>query len=113
MTAFASEYALSLVIWLPIAGGVLVLAPVSMSTIEIRDYSTDLWGRDIRTLYNINRGDAGALFPGSTNKREFDNSTNPSSAGQIAVCAISDSGNPMTANVFTSSGRCNGPNCSL
>jgi propanol-preferring alcohol dehydrogenase len=39
-------------------GGVLVLAPVAMSTIEIRDYSADLWGRDIRTLYNINRGDA-------------------------------------------------------
>ena len=39
-------------------GGVLVLAPVSMSKIEIRDYSTNLWGRDIRTLYNVNRGDA-------------------------------------------------------
>ena len=39
-------------------GGVLVLAPVSMSPIEIREYSADLWGRDIRTLYNVNRGDA-------------------------------------------------------
>jgi len=39
-------------------GGVLVLAPVSMSTIKIGDYSTNLWGRDIRTLYNVNRGDA-------------------------------------------------------
>ena len=39
-------------------GGVLVLAPVAMSVIEIRDYSTHLWGRDVRTLYNVNRGDA-------------------------------------------------------
>ncbi len=39
-------------------GGVLVLAPVAMSAIEIHDYSAHLWGRDIRTLYNINRGDA-------------------------------------------------------
>jgi propanol-preferring alcohol dehydrogenase len=39
-------------------GGVLVLAPVAMSTIEIAQYSAHLWGRDIRTLYNINRRDA-------------------------------------------------------
>jgi len=39
-------------------GGVLVLAPVAMSTIEVLDYSTNLWGRDIRTLYNINRPDS-------------------------------------------------------
>ena len=39
-------------------GGVVVLAPVAMSTIEIRDYSTHLWGRDLRTLYNVNRRDA-------------------------------------------------------
>jgi propanol-preferring alcohol dehydrogenase len=39
-------------------GGVLVLAPVAMSTIEIRKYSSHLWGRDIRTLYNVNRRDA-------------------------------------------------------
>jgi propanol-preferring alcohol dehydrogenase len=39
-------------------GGVLVLAPVAMSTIEIGDYSAHLWGRDIRTLYNVNRRDA-------------------------------------------------------
>jgi len=43
----------------PIAlGGILVLAPVAMSTIEIADYSRTLWGRDIRTLYNVNRRDA-------------------------------------------------------
>jgi propanol-preferring alcohol dehydrogenase len=39
-------------------GGVLVLAPVAMSTIEVLDYSANLWGRDIRTLYNINRADS-------------------------------------------------------
>jgi len=40
-----------------VVGGTLVLAPVAMSTIEIRDYSSHLWGRDIRTLYNVNRRD--------------------------------------------------------
>ena len=39
-------------------GGVAVLAPVAMSRIEIHDYSTHLWGRDLRTLYNVNRRDA-------------------------------------------------------
>jgi propanol-preferring alcohol dehydrogenase len=39
-------------------GGILVLAPVSMSTIDIKDYSNNLWGRDVRTLYNVNRADA-------------------------------------------------------
>jgi len=38
-------------------GGVLVLAPVSMSIIGIKDYSKNLWGRDIRTLYNVNKSD--------------------------------------------------------
>jgi propanol-preferring alcohol dehydrogenase len=39
-------------------GGVVVLAPVAMSPITIRDYSVTLWGRDLRTLYNINRSDS-------------------------------------------------------
>jgi len=39
-------------------GGVLVLAPVAMSPIEVLDYSANLWGRDIRTLYNVNRRDS-------------------------------------------------------
>jgi propanol-preferring alcohol dehydrogenase len=39
-------------------GGVVVLAPVAMSRIEINDYSTHFWGRDLRTLYNVNRRDA-------------------------------------------------------
>ncbi|NIS20528.1 MAG: alcohol dehydrogenase, partial [Thermoplasmata archaeon] len=39
-------------------GGTLVLAPVAMSTIEVTDYSRNLWGRDVRTLYNVNRRDA-------------------------------------------------------
>jgi propanol-preferring alcohol dehydrogenase len=39
-------------------GGVVVLAPVSMSPITIGDYSATLWGRDLRTLYNVNRKDS-------------------------------------------------------
>jgi propanol-preferring alcohol dehydrogenase len=39
-------------------GGVVVLAPVSMSRIEIHDYAGNFWGRDLRTLYNINASDA-------------------------------------------------------
>jgi len=43
-------------------GGTLVLAPVSMSRFEIDDYTGTLWGRDIRTLYNVNRRDAAELI---------------------------------------------------
>jgi len=43
-------------------GGVLVMAPVSASPILIENYSENLWGRDIRTLYNLNRSDAQAFF---------------------------------------------------
>jgi alcohol dehydrogenase, propanol-preferring len=39
-------------------GGVLVLAPVSMSLIEIKNYSDNFWGKDIRTLYNVNKGES-------------------------------------------------------
>ncbi len=39
-------------------GGVVVLAPVSMSNIEIRNYAGNFWGRDLRTLYNVNIADA-------------------------------------------------------
>jgi propanol-preferring alcohol dehydrogenase len=42
-------------------GGILVLAPVSMSTIEIKNYSENLWGRDVRTLYNVKK-DEGEEF---------------------------------------------------
>ena len=43
-------------------GGILVLAPVSSSPIAIEDYSHNLWGRDIRTLYNLKRSDAEEFF---------------------------------------------------
>jgi propanol-preferring alcohol dehydrogenase len=43
-------------------GGVLVMAPVSASPIRIDHYSENLWGRDIRTLYNLSRSDAEAFF---------------------------------------------------
>jgi len=39
-------------------GGIVVLAPVSMSVIEIENYSENLWGRDMRTLYNVNAAEA-------------------------------------------------------
>jgi alcohol dehydrogenase, propanol-preferring len=43
-------------------GGVLVMAPVSASPIRIENYSENLWGRDVRTLYNLNRSDAEGFF---------------------------------------------------
>jgi propanol-preferring alcohol dehydrogenase len=43
-------------------GGILVMAPVSASPIPIEDYSRNLWGRDIRTLYNLRRSDAEEFF---------------------------------------------------
>ncbi|MBN2505743.1 MAG: zinc-binding alcohol dehydrogenase family protein [Verrucomicrobia bacterium] len=43
-------------------GGVLVMAPVSASPIRIEDYSQHLWGRDLRTLYHLNRSDAEGFF---------------------------------------------------
>ncbi len=54
----------------------------------------------------VNRGDAGDLFPGFGGTTTFDSSTTPKSAGQIAVCAIGASGDPMTANVLTSTAVC-------
>ncbi len=39
-------------------GGTLVLAPVSSTPININNYSQNLWGRSIKTLYNINRSEA-------------------------------------------------------
>jgi immune inhibitor A len=59
----------------------------------------------------VNRGDAGDPFPGTSNKRKFDNSTTPSSMGTVSVCKISDSGDTMTAVISSSSGKCDG-NCS-
>ena len=43
-------------------GGVLVMAPVSTSPIQIQSYSDNLWGRDIRTLYNLKKSDAEEFF---------------------------------------------------
>jgi M6 family metalloprotease-like protein len=60
-----------------------------------------------------NRADGGDVFPGTSNKRNFDNASNPASTGTIAVCDISDSGPSMTANLLVSTGRCcSGCNCS-
>ncbi|MCK4449014.1 MAG: alcohol dehydrogenase, partial [Anaerolineae bacterium] len=43
-------------------GGSLVMAPVSASPIVIERYTENLWGRDIRTLYNLKRSDAEEFF---------------------------------------------------
>ncbi|MBW2039238.1 MAG: alcohol dehydrogenase catalytic domain-containing protein [Deltaproteobacteria bacterium] len=43
-------------------GGVLVMAPVSASPIVIENYSENLWGHSIRTLYNLRRSDAEEFF---------------------------------------------------
>ncbi len=39
-------------------GGSLVMAPVHSSPISIKDYSLNLWGRTIKTLYHLTRRDA-------------------------------------------------------
>jgi len=41
-----------------IPGGDLVMAPVSSSNITIEDYSSNLWGRTMKTLYHLRRSDA-------------------------------------------------------
>jgi propanol-preferring alcohol dehydrogenase len=42
--------------------GTLVMAPVSSSPIDIKNYSKNLWGRTIKTLYNVSRADAEEFF---------------------------------------------------
>jgi propanol-preferring alcohol dehydrogenase len=44
------------------SGVILVMAPVSASPIVIENCSENLWGRDIRTLYNLTRSDAEEFF---------------------------------------------------
>ncbi len=53
-----------------------------------------------------NRGDAGDMFPGSAGRRKFDKTSSPSSSGSVAVCAISDSANPMTAKILVTTDQC-------
>jgi propanol-preferring alcohol dehydrogenase len=43
-------------------GGPVVMAPVSASPIVIEDYSQNLWGHSIRTLYHLKRSDAEEFF---------------------------------------------------
>ena len=38
-------------------GGTVVLAPVSSSKITIEDYSNNFWGRNLKTLYHVNKSD--------------------------------------------------------
>jgi M6 family metalloprotease-like protein len=53
-----------------------------------------------------NRGDPGDVFPGSGNKRTFDEASTPTTAFRIAVCSISDSGRTMTFSIRVSTSRC-------
>ena len=43
-------------------GGTLVMAPVSASPIVIENYSQDLWGHSIQTLFHLRRSDAEEFF---------------------------------------------------
>jgi propanol-preferring alcohol dehydrogenase len=43
-------------------GGTLVMAPVSSSQIVIDNYNQNFWGRSLKTLYNVTKGDAEGLF---------------------------------------------------
>ena len=43
-------------------GGILVMAPVSTSPILIENYSENLWGYTIKTLYNLKKDDAEGFF---------------------------------------------------
>lgn len=43
-------------------GGTLVMAPVSASPIKIQDYSQNLWGHSMQTLFHLKRSDAEEFF---------------------------------------------------
>lgn len=55
---------------------------------------------------SVNRGDAGDVFPGSSDNRDFDNSTVPASIGAVAVCDIDDPADQMSADLYVSTGDC-------
>ncbi len=55
---------------------------------------------------NANRGDAGDLFPGSSNNRRFDNGSSPASIGNIAICDIGDPADTITARIQVTTGSC-------
>lgn len=43
-------------------GGTVVMAPVSASKIIIDDYSSNFWGRSLKTLYHVKKSDAEEFF---------------------------------------------------
>ncbi len=53
-----------------------------------------------------NRGDAGDLYPGSSGNKKLDNTSNPASIGNTAVCDVGPSADTMTAKVLVSTGNC-------
>jgi M6 family metalloprotease-like protein len=63
----------------------------------------------LRQLYTTPgfRGGPDDVYPGLGQHRLFDSSQNPASIGNVAVCAISDPGNAMTASLIVSRPTCN------
>ena len=59
---------------------------------------------------NANRGDSGDLHPGVSNNRRFDNSSNPASIGNVAVCDIASPADTMSARLMVSTGSCTSSN---
>ena len=54
----------------------------------------------------INRADEGDVFPGSTGKSKFDNTTAPASMGNIALCNIREQDGFITLDVFVTRSKC-------
>ena len=52
------------------------------------------------------RGGASDLFPGPEVRRSFDATTTPSVLGKMAICGISDPGNPMSVTIAVGEDRC-------
>jgi propanol-preferring alcohol dehydrogenase len=57
-------------------GGTLVMAPVSASPIKIQDYSQNLWGHSMQTLFHLKRSDAEEFFD-LVNRLELKIGTSP------------------------------------
>jgi propanol-preferring alcohol dehydrogenase len=57
-------------------GGTLVMAPVSASPIKIQDYSQNLWGHSMQTLFHLKRSDA-EEFLDLVNRLELKIGTSP------------------------------------
>lgn len=61
---------------------------------------------ELHLQLEVNRGDAGDLFPMPGKVNHFDGKTTPKTFGTIAICNISESGGAMTFDVKTSTNQC-------